>query len=482
MADDVEVKIKLEAENLVNMIKVLVAGLNKSEEATEEFIKKIKELNSQLEDGEIDSEHYIKRLSSLSTTLGKVAKAARESTKAVQEQTQAKSAFKDAVDGVTKGIKGSTKATKDEEPVFERYVRRHRWMQSYLLVTGNFMMKLGNGIKAFGAILQLVSAPMVYFLNMVLIPIIPYAAELSGVLFDVVGYLDDIMTEREKGAIGTGLLLLFSAGTILLIADWTQKIGLATAALLGFNSAAAATPAELAMVEGGAAGGAAAGTGFWATAGTMSATAFFGGLAGGIIIGMLVVKDLWDRGTMDLVKIAGENFEKSQPVIMDAMRILFAPLALFGTWVNAAITGSVSNLINNLIIAIKTIAESLVDLVGIVMQPILDTLFGKGTFEKEKSLMGGVYSAITSPVSGFFTSIESGLGGKTVEAFQTGGYVTKTGIASVHAGERITPASGIHGDVGGTYNYNFYGSYKDENDMFRRLMDLMRKEGRRYGV
>ena len=94
----------------------------------------------------------------------------------------------------------------------DKLIRKYRWLQSFLLVTQNFIGMIGKSVKAFGAGMKLLTAPFVLFLNLILIPFLPLLAGLSKWLMDIVqGYKDwseenETLAEIIGGVVFTSIL------------------------------------------------------------------------------------------------------------------------------------------------------------------------------------------------------------------------------------------------------------------------------------
>ena len=102
---------------------------------------------------------------------------------------------------------------KDREGMkLDKLIRKYRWLQSFLLVTQNFIGMIGKSVKAFGAGMKLLTAPFVLFLNLILIPFLPLLAGLSKWLMDIVqGYKDwseenETLAEIIGGVVFTSIL------------------------------------------------------------------------------------------------------------------------------------------------------------------------------------------------------------------------------------------------------------------------------------
>ena len=76
-------------------------------------------------------------------------------------------------------------ASDREGAKLDKLIRKYRWLQSFLLVTQNFIGMIGKSVKAFGAGMKLLTAPFVLFLNLVLIPVLPLLADFSKWLMDI---------------------------------------------------------------------------------------------------------------------------------------------------------------------------------------------------------------------------------------------------------------------------------------------------------
>ena len=120
---------------------------------------------------------------------------------------------------------------KDREGMkLDKLIRKYRWLQSFLLVTQNFIGMIGKSVKAFGAGIKLLTAPFVLFLNLLLIPILPLLADFSKWLMDIVmgykGWSDE--NEGLAGIIGgvvmVALLTLMALPILMWLADIIKKI------------------------------------------------------------------------------------------------------------------------------------------------------------------------------------------------------------------------------------------------------------------
>lgn len=102
----------------------------------------------------------------------------------------------------------------------EGLMRKHRWIQSYLLVTGNFMAKLGNGVEVLGAILRLIALPAILLLTVFLTPFVPLIAGIVKGMAEWIVKLTEL-PDWIKLVVGGIILMGVSSGAIILVA---QKI------------------------------------------------------------------------------------------------------------------------------------------------------------------------------------------------------------------------------------------------------------------
>lgn len=98
----------------------------------------------------------------------------------------------------------------------EGLMRKHRWIQSYLLVTGNFMAKLGNGVAVLGAILRLITLPAILLLTIFLAPFIPIIAGIVKGLTDWIIKLSEL-PDWIKLVVGGIILMAVSSGALVMV-------------------------------------------------------------------------------------------------------------------------------------------------------------------------------------------------------------------------------------------------------------------------
>lgn len=383
--------------------------------------------------------------------------------------TQSMQYAKMILESLTGSRKKDTQAKKDDVPITERWIRRHRYMQSYLLVTGNFIQKLGNGIKAFGAIVTLMSAPIVYFLNVILIPLIPYFADLSKALMDVVSWFDEVTEGAEwiKGGLGSLFLLLSTLGASQIILnfiakfkkiyEWFKKI---TTYIPTLTTALGKVATKLKSI-----------TSYLTS---MPALKIAGTAAAGAAIGVLAVYLLDMVGAFDAINDAGAKFR-------DDFSWLWS-----GNHEQAGVVGWLMG-------ALETIVQLLGDAFNLVT-----SLWGGSTLltksKMSEYIAAGTYNedimTALNEKYGKGNVTYSGTGGYTVNGehineYASGGNITSSGLAYVHEGETVVPATGTSlsgSSAATTQTFVFQGSYKDEYDMFKKFQDIMRKEGLRFST
>ena len=192
------------------------------------------------------------------------------------------------------GIKlQSKKINQDKREVrgLEHLLRRYRWMQSLFLVTQNFISRMGESVKVFGAGLNLIFAPLSLLLNLLLIPALPVIAEFSKLLFSIaLGFGE---WYRSLGPLST-LISTGLFGAILLVMA-LPIAGFIATVLRGIVSV---TNFILTLIA----------SSYGMEAATASANALRLSLAGlaGVVLGGIVVWGLYETGVMDAVANAGK--------------------------------------------------------------------------------------------------------------------------------------------------------------------------------
>jgi hypothetical protein len=192
----------------------------------------------------------------------------------------------------------------------------------------------------------------------------------------------------------------------------------------------------------------------------------------------------------------------------------------------------------DVIMGLKTLMGGFFAYLGeIVMARLIDFLFGKGTYESDKEIVlkfagnlvndiiknlynlwffggqiffefrdkfvapiiewlygmwwnGGnifwqFYDTWVSPIIQFLYDVWYA-GGKIffqimageVPHLAEGGYIEKTGIAVVHKGETVVPAGGGTGGI----TVNIYGTYQNDEDLYKKFIDKLRRDQWRQNV
>jgi uncharacterized membrane protein len=95
--------------------------------------------------------------------------------------------------------------------------------------------------------------------------------------------------------------------------------------------------------------------------------------------------------------------------------------------------------------------------------------------------LAGVMKAITNGMIGVYNGIANSfiggwLGWKPLPTAETGGRIEQTGVAVVHKGETVVPA-GQGGMV-----VNIYGTYQNDEDLYKKFMDRLRTDQWRLNV
>ena len=132
------------------------------------------------------------------------------------------------------------------------------------------------------------------------------------------------------------------------------------------------------------------------------------------------------------------------------------------TAINAwdAITTAVTNALNFII----GLWQSFRDFVGGVWEWILEKVHGtiegikdriKSLIEVAQSVWDAIKNIFAKPIQAIVNIVQNV--GKAIKGYQTGGYVSETGLAYLHKGEYVMPKKNIEvGKVSTGQNYNFY--------------------------
>ena len=173
----------------------------------------------------------------------------------------------------------------------DNLIKRYRWLQSFFLVTQNFVSMLGNSVKAFGAGIKLLLAPFILLLNLALIPALPYIKDIATWALEGVKAFKSWQDENELLADALGVTLF---GAIVLVTGlgflgWIGNVIGSVAGLTGLSGAAAA--ADTAAVA----------VGTTSTTGLVGAIGLLGSVLSGIVLGSVVVKLMDMAGWFEII-------------------------------------------------------------------------------------------------------------------------------------------------------------------------------------
>ncbi len=226
------------------------------------------------------------------------------------------------------------------------------------------------------------------------------------------------------------------------------------------------------------------------TAAASGALAFVGALAAGLLLGLAGVAALVYSGALDWVSEMGRAFEDRFPWVMDILKILFGSIASFGVVAIDLVTGRIDKIPED---------------VGKVWDEML-AAWGR-TWDRMKTHVGPVIQAIVDGIRSKVQGVVDWIGGLNpfsswqmptfsttslprLPYFASGGYVERTGLAMLHAGEYVTnsfkattrdsPRADAGGGKGVTIQQMILqGSFKDEYQMYMRFKTLLERETRR---
>jgi len=173
----------------------------------------------------------------------------------------------------------------------DNLIKRYRWMQSFFLVTQNFVGMLGNSVKAFGAGVKMLLAPFILLLNLALIPALPYIKGIAEWALEGVKAFKDWQDENELLADALGITL-FGAITLITGLGFIAWIG----GLIGIEGGVAGLFGVKTAAE-----GAAVAVGTSASTGLVGALSILGGVLAGLVLGAVVVKLMDMAGWFEII-------------------------------------------------------------------------------------------------------------------------------------------------------------------------------------
>lgn len=200
-----------------------------------------------------------------------------------------------------------------------------------------------------------------------------------------------------------------------------------------------------------------------------------------------VGKWLWDLGWeigTKLADIVWENFSKPLGLAIKGVRQWLVDLDstfkyyfdMYSKQILGFLNGILPAFQNTIDSVWKTITEKFSGLAGF-FDPIITKItdIKDALFKFLDDTIGKLSGAVQNPVgwaSGAIGGIFKGL-----PFAADGGSVTQTGLAVIHKGETITPAG-----AGQQMVVNIYGTYQNDEDLYKKFMDRMRKDQWRLNV
>lgn len=183
----------------------------------------------------------------------------------------------------------------------DNLIKRYRWMQSFFLVTQNFVGMLGNSVKVFGAGVKMLLTPFILLLNLALIPALPYIKKIVDWVMGAVKAFKDWQDANEllADALGLGLFgaigILIGCGLLAFIGTVIGGAGTFTGFLGIGASAEVATTA----------------IGATATTGLAGALGILGGVIGGLALGVLIGRLMEAAGWFDIINDKATELRKN---------------------------------------------------------------------------------------------------------------------------------------------------------------------------
>jgi len=279
-----EIKLKFTAEG-DEQVKKLISNINKSTDTNNQQLKVSNSLNN--EELEIN-EHLLRQTKRKVKYLNEVNKLRGDETKAtmtLSEETGELGIEFDETSAKVDRHKGK----------MDNLIKRYRWMQSFFLVTQNFVGMIGKEVVVFGGAMKMITAPLILFLNLALLPVLPYLRDFMTLMMKGVKWFREWQKKNEllADAIGIGLF-----GAIL------GLLGLPIVAWIGGLISGEGSFGFLKIVVGRLTGA----IGPTATTGLSGAFNVLGGVLGGIALGTFGIWILDQLEVFEKLDEVGKNF------------------------------------------------------------------------------------------------------------------------------------------------------------------------------
>ena len=217
----------------------------------------------------------------------------------------------------------------------DNLIKRYRWLQSFFLVTQNFVSMLGNSVKAFGAGIKLLLAPFILLLNLALIPALPYIKDIATWALEGVKAFKSWQDENELLADALGVTLF---GAIILVTGlgflgWIGNVIGSIAGLTGLTGMGAAADTAAAAV------------GTTATTGLAGALLILGGVIGGLALGGFILNI---QEVRDALKEVGDASQSAQESLLETFGVDPSALEKFKTVLGYTPLGAAGNAVNQI--------------------------------------------------------------------------------------------------------------------------------------
>ena len=248
----------------------------------------------------------------------------------------------------------------------DKLIRKYRWLQSFLLVTQNFIGMMGKSVKAFGAGMKLLIAPFVLFLNLLLIPFLPSLERLSKWIMDIVLGYKDWSEENETlaaiigGVVFTSILGILGLALVAWFVGVVSSIGPFLVGLGGLVTTIGGTAVAGSLIAG--------------------LTVLAGALVG-LGIGVLVVNLLKAVGVFDKLSDATQGWRTSLKETEETARLI---------WINDSF---LTNAIQGIGDFVNVITGDTVLTRSLANKNLAKTMTGEGGYSEglDKIMMGGLY-------------------------------------------------------------------------------------------
>lgn len=207
-----------------------------------------------------------------------------------------------------------------------------RYKYSLALVGGALagIMGMMRYSTTFGTALDVIGQAVGYLADVIMYPLLPYVMLLAEWIIGLADWFNALPDPIK--AIVTGIFMLIGAFALL------KALG-----IVGFLKSILEWMWALA-------GGATA-------AGTLTGTGYALGILAGLAIGFAAVYLLMQSGALHAVSLFGQSLMEQNPLIVDAIAVLLAPLALLGVIINDMTSGQFDKIPEHMNTALKMTAN-----------------------------------------------------------------------------------------------------------------------------